>query len=169
MAQPMMAYALGSSDSFMSAIVYQISLLAVLECGVALVGMAEEVWRMLPPAQRRHMSFSETRMNGAKQLSFCGAVARATLIGVGETWTGQCCPKVNARGGRREYCPPVDISQSLQGVNTRESCVYFWRRRRRKFVKLPPCQFGTFFGIIRKSSQGEGRDTGRYIPSRRGR
>ena len=33
------------------------------------------------------------------------------------------------RGGRREYCPPVYISQSLQGVNTRESCVYSWRRR----------------------------------------
>ena len=44
--------------------------------------MAEEVWRMLPPDQRRHALFSETRMRGAKQLSFCGAVAGAQLLGV---------------------------------------------------------------------------------------
>ena len=37
---------------------------------------------MPPPAQRRHAPFSETRMNGAKRLSFCGALARALLIGV---------------------------------------------------------------------------------------
>ena len=37
---------------------------------------------MLPPDQRRHVLFSETRMSGAKQPAFCGAVARALLIGV---------------------------------------------------------------------------------------
>ena len=89
----MMAYALGSSVSFMAATVYQISLPAASECGVALVGMAEEVWRMLPPAQGRHASFSETRMNGAKQLSFCEAVARAPLIGVYKTREGAVSSK----------------------------------------------------------------------------
>ena len=48
----------------------------------------EEVWRMPPPAQRRHAPFSETRMNGAKRLSFCGALARAPLIGVDKTCDG---------------------------------------------------------------------------------
>ena len=37
---------------------------------------------MLPPDQRRRALFSETRMMGAKQPAFCGAVARALLIGV---------------------------------------------------------------------------------------
>ena len=89
---------------------------------------------MLPPDQRRHASFSETRMNGAKQLSFCGAVARALLIGVGKTCDGAALSESKrmfpTRAGRRESCPLVDISQSLQRVNTRESCVYFWKRRR---------------------------------------
>ena len=51
---------------------------------------------MPPPAQRRHAPFSETRMNGAKRLSFCGALARAPLIGVDKTCDGQYCPEVNA-------------------------------------------------------------------------
>jgi hypothetical protein len=51
---------------------------------------------MLPPDQRRHALFSETRMSGAKQPAFCGAVARALLIGVDETCDGQYCPEVNA-------------------------------------------------------------------------
>jgi hypothetical protein len=42
----------------------------------------EEVWRILPPASRRLVSFSETRMMCAKQMKFCGALARALLIGV---------------------------------------------------------------------------------------
>ena len=49
------------------------------------VGAVEEVWRKHPPAQGRNESFSETRMAGAKQMSFCGAVARALLIGVCES------------------------------------------------------------------------------------
>ena len=32
----------------------------------------------------------------AKQMKFCGAVARALLIGVDETYDGQYCPEVNA-------------------------------------------------------------------------
>ena len=72
---------------------------------------------MLPPAQRRHVSFSETRMSGAKQLQFCGAGMRRSvaegrcrrhgeaarkgprespLIGVDKTCDGQYCPEVNA-------------------------------------------------------------------------
>ena len=77
---------------------------------------------MLPPDQRRHALFSETRMRGAKQPSFCGAGmrlsrsdqvarrakrgalrskvargrARALLIGVDKTCDGQYCPEVNA-------------------------------------------------------------------------
>ncbi len=44
--------------------------------------MSEEVWRRRPPAQSRHASLSETRMIGAKQMRFYGAVARALLVGV---------------------------------------------------------------------------------------
>ena len=75
---------------------------------------------MLPPDQRRHALFSETRMRGAKQPAFCGAGmrprrrrrvgrgrspsreaaararARALLIGVDKTYDGQYCPEVNA-------------------------------------------------------------------------
>ena len=42
----------------------------------------EEGWRILPPDQRQHALFSETRMGVAKQMQFCGAVAGALLIGV---------------------------------------------------------------------------------------
>ena len=38
--------------------------------------------RFNPPAQRQYSLFSVTRMGGAKQLSFCGALARVPLIGV---------------------------------------------------------------------------------------
>ena len=51
---------------------------------------------MLPPDQRRHALFSETRMSGAKQPAFCGALARALLIGVDKTCNGQYCPELNA-------------------------------------------------------------------------
>ena len=73
---------------------------------------------MLPPDQRRHALFSETRMSGAKQPAFCGAgmhrsaaegrfgeaepagrssvCARALLIGVDKTCDRQYCPEVNA-------------------------------------------------------------------------
>ncbi len=44
--------------------------------------MSEEVWRRRPPAQSRHALLSETRMIGAKQMRFYGAVARALLVGV---------------------------------------------------------------------------------------
>ena len=50
-------------------------------------------WRKYPPAQGRHASFSETRTSGAKQLSFCGAVARAPLIGVYKTREGAVSSK----------------------------------------------------------------------------
>ena len=34
-----------------------------------------------------------------------------------------------SREGRGDFILPVDNSHSLQGVNAREPCVYFWRRR----------------------------------------
>ena len=40
--------------------------------------------------------FSGTGMIVAKQVRFCGAVARALLIGVDKTCDGQYCPEVNA-------------------------------------------------------------------------
>ena len=74
------------------------------ELFLGLPSAGEEVWRIPPPAQRQDRSFSEARMSGAKQPAFCGAVARALLLGVCESSQKRLVLKVNAR----------------------KSCVYFW-------------------------------------------
>ena len=86
-------------------------------------------------------------MNGAKQLSFCGAVARALLIGVDKTCDGAVLSESKrtspTRVGIWDFLFFIDNNQSLRRVNTRESCVYFWKRRTRqitsdKSVARPP-------------------------------
>ena len=73
----------------------------------------------------------------AKQVRFCGAVARALLIGVDKTATGQRCPKVNAGfrpgEGRKSNPPSLNLSQYLRILNERYSFAYFWKLHPKKF------------------------------------